>query len=156
MTNNDILLSVRNTFDFDNSKMIAIFGLADLEVTCDQVNGWLGEKGNPEYQACTDLQLANFLNGLINYKRGKKEGQQPEAEILLTNNAILMKLKIALDLKADDVLDIMNLVDIHISKYELSAFFRKPYHKNYRACRDKILRNFLKGVHIKYHQAENC
>jgi len=151
MTNNDILLSVRNTFDFDNSKMVTIFGLADLEVTCDQVNGWLEEKDNQEYQAFTDLQLAVFLNGLINYKRGKKEGAQPEAEILLTNNAILMKLKIALDLKADDVLDIMNLVDIHISKYELSAFFRKPYHKNYRACRDKILRNFLKGVHIKYH-----
>ena len=151
MTNNDILLSVRNTFDFNNSKMIAIFGLADLEVTCDQVNGWLDENNNPEYQALTDLQLAIFLNGLINDKRGKKDGAQREAEILLTNNAILMKLKIALDLKADDVLDIMNSVDIHINKYELSAFFRKPYHKNYRSCKDKFLRNFLKGIHIKYH-----
>jgi len=53
-------------------------------------------------------------------------------------------------LKADDVLDIMNLANLRINKYELSAFFRKPYHKNYRICKDKILRSFLEGVQLKY------
>ena len=150
MTNNKILRSIRDTFDFNDSKMVSIFGLANLEVTCEQVSGWLKNENEPAYKNCTDVQLAIFLNGLINDKRGKKEGPQPEPEAYLTNNIIFLKLKIALDLKADDVLDIMNLANLRINKYELSAFFRKPYHKNYRICKDKVLRSFLEGVQLKY------
>ena len=61
-----------------------------------------------------------------------------------------MKLKIALNLKAEDVLEIMYLSDWRMSKHELSAFFRKPGHKHYRDCKNQILRNFLKGVQLKY------
>ena len=150
MTNNDILRCIRYTFNFSDSKMVAIFSLANLDLTCEQVSDWLKNEGDPTYKNCTDIQLAIFLNGLINDKRGKKEGPQPEPETYLTNNIIFLKLKIALDLKAVDVLDIMNLANFRISKYELSAFFRKPYHKNYRVCKDKVLRNFLKGVELKY------
>jgi len=63
---------------------------------------------------------------------------------------ILKKIKIALDLKAEDILDILVLADLKVSKYELSAFFRKPEHRHYRPLRDQILRNFLKGMQIKY------
>jgi uncharacterized protein YehS (DUF1456 family) len=68
----------------------------------------------------------------------------------LTNNIVLVKLKIALSLKNEDILKIMELAYIRISKHELSALFRKPGHKNYRECKDQILRNFLKGVQVKY------
>ena len=150
MTNNDVLRRIRYTFDFSDSKMIAIFGLADLEVTRGQVSDWLKQEDDPAYQNCTDVQLASFLNGLINDKRGKKEGPQPKAEKRLTNNIVFRKLKIALDLKADDVLDILELAELRISKHELSALFRRPDHKHYRECKDQILRNFLKGVQLKY------
>ena len=150
MTNNDILRRIRYTFNFSDSKMIAIFGLANLEVTRGQVSDWLKKEDDPAYQDCTDIQLAIFLNGLINDKRGKKEGAQPEPENDLTNNIIFRKLKIALDLKADDILDIMGLANFSISKHELSAFFRKSDHKHYRNCNDQILRYFLKGVQSKY------
>jgi len=150
MTNNDILRCIRDTFDLSDSKMVAIFGLANFEVTCEQVNDWLKKENDPDNKNCTDVQLAIFLNGLINDKRGKKEGPQPEPEKHLTNNIIFLKLKIALDLKADDVLNIMNLANLRINKYELSAYFRKPNHKNYRVCKDKVLRNFLKGIELKY------
>ena len=150
MTNNDVLRRIRYTFDFNDSKMIAIFGLAGLEVTRGQVSDWLKQEDDPAYQNCTDIQLATFLNGLINDKRGKKEGPQPKAEKCLTNNIVFRKLKIALDLKADDVLDILELAELRISKHELSAFFRRPDHKHYRSCKDQILRNFLKGVQLKY------
>ena len=150
MTNNDILRRIRYIFDFSDSKMIAIFGLANLEVTRGQVSDWLKKEDDPAYQNCTDIQLAIFLNGLINDKRGKKEGPQPEPEKGLTNNIIFRKLKIALDLKADDVLDIMDLANLRISKHELSALFRNPNHKHYRTCKDQILRNFLKGLQLKY------
>jgi len=87
---------------------------------------------------------------LINDKRGKREGAQPEPEKLLNNNIIFMKLKIALNLKAEDVLGILELAEFRISKHELSAFFRKPGHKHYRECKDQILRNFLQGMQLKY------
>ena len=150
MTNNDILRRIRYIFDFSDSKMIAIFGLADHQITRGQISDWLKKDDDPAYQECSDSQLAIFLNGLINDKRGKKEGPQPEPEKHLTNNIIFMKLKIALNLKAGNVLEIMGLTDLRMSKHELSAFFRKPTHKHYRDCKDQILRNFLKGMQLKY------
>jgi len=150
MTNNDILRRIRYIFDFNDSKMIAVFGLAGLQVTREEISDWLKKDDDPAFQNCSDTQLAVFLNGLINDKRGKKEGPQPDPEKRLTNNIIFMKLKIALNLKAEDVLEIMDLADLRISKHELSAFFRRPDHKHYRECKDQILRNFLKGMQLKY------
>ena len=150
MTNNDILRRIRYTFDFKDSKMIAIFGLADHQVTREQISNWLKKDDDPAFQKCSDTQLAIFLNGLINDRRGKKEGPQPKPEQRLTNNIIFRKLKIALDLKAEDILEIMDLTNVRISKHELSAFFRKPDHKHYRDCKNQILRNFINGVQLKY------
>jgi len=150
MTNNDILRRIRYIFDFDDSKMIAIFGLADHQVMREQISDWLKKDDDPSYKECSDNQLAIFLNGLINDKRGKKEGPQHKPEKRLTNNIIFMKLKIALNLKAEDVLEIMDLANLRMSKHELSAFFRRPDHKHYRDCKDQILRNFLKGMQLKY------
>ena len=72
----------------------------------------------------------------------------PEKE--LSNNAIFMKLNIALNLQAEDILEIMDLSDFRMSKHELSAFFRKSGHKHYRECKDQILRIFLKGLQMQY------
>lgn len=150
MTNNDIIRRIRYTFDFDDTKMMTIFGLAGHQVTREQISDWLKKDDDPELQKCNDTQMALFLNGLIIDRRGKKEGEQPKPEKRLTNNIIFRKLKIALDLKAEDVLEIMNLTNMHISKHELSAFFRRPDHKHYRDCKDQILRNFLNGIQLKY------
>lgn len=151
MTNNDILRRLRYTFNFSDDKMKAIFASADSVVTREQISDWLKKDDDDDYKSCQDLQFATFLNGFINDKRGKKEGAQPTAEKKLTNNLIFMKLKIALNLKAEDVLEIMALADFEMSKHELSAFFRKNTHKHYRVCKDQILRNFLMGLQLKYH-----
>lgn len=153
MTNNDVLRRIRYTFDFDDAKMMEVFSQADLQVTRSQISNWLKKEEDPAYQKCNDTQLAIFLNGLINDKRGKKEGAQPKLEKRLTNNIIFMKLKIALNLKAEDVMAIMALAGFPISKHELSAFFRKPDNRHYRTCKDQILRKFLKGVQLKYRNA---
>ncbi len=150
MTNNDVLRRIRYAFDFNDSKMIALFGLADHPVTRAQISDWLKKDDDPAFQECSDTQLAIFLNGLINDKRGKKEGPQPDPEQRLTNNIIFKKLRIALDLKAVDILEILGLTGVRISEHELSAFFRRPDHKHYRECKDQILRNFLKGMQLKY------
>lgn len=150
MTNNDVLRRIRYVFDFTDSKMIAVFRSADHQVTRAEISDWLKKDNDPAYQKCSDALLATFLNGLINDKRGRKEGPQPEPEQRLNNNIVFMKLKIALDLKAGDVLQIMDLANLSISKGELSSFFRRPGHKHYRECKDQILRNFLKGMQLKY------
>ncbi|MBC8208836.1 MAG: DUF1456 family protein [Desulfobulbaceae bacterium] len=150
MTNNDILRRIRYTFDFDDSKMISLFGLADLEVTRGEISDWLKKEDDPAFQKCTDIQMATFLNGLINDRRGKKEGPQPKPEQRLTNNIIFKKLRIALNLKDEDIVEILVLANLRVSKHELSAFFRKPGNKHYRACHDQFLRNFLTGLQIKY------
>lgn len=130
--------------------MIAVFAQAELAVTRSQVSNWLKKDGDPEQQSCEDSVLACYLNGLISEMRGKKEGAQPIPEDKLSNNIIFKKLKIALNLKAEDILRIMALVDFTISKHELSAFFRKKGHKHYRECQEQILRNFLHGIQIEY------
>jgi uncharacterized protein YehS (DUF1456 family) len=152
VTHNDILRRIRYAFDFNDSKMISIFALADHQVTREQVSNWLKKDDDPAFQKCSDSELAIFLNGLINDRRGKKEGPQPEPERRLNNNIIFRKLKIALDLKAEDILSILALADVHISKHELSAFFRNPDHKHFRECKDQILRNFIDGVQLKYRE----
>ncbi|CAK8713402.1 DUF1456 domain-containing protein [Candidatus Electrothrix laxa] len=150
MTNNDILRRIRYTFSFNDSRIIALFASGGQQVTRKQISDWLKKEEDPAFQTCNDKQMATFLNGLINYKRGKKEGPQPRPEKRLTNNIILLKLKIALNLKAEDILKIMELAEFPIGKPELSAFFRKPGHTHYRACKDQILRNFLKGMQLQY------
>jgi uncharacterized protein YehS (DUF1456 family) len=150
MNSNDVLRRIRYTFNFDDSKMIAVFGLGGLEVTRAQVSDWLKKEEDPDYQKCSDQQLATFLNGLIIDKRGKKEGPQPAPETTLSNNIIFRKLKIALNLQADDVLKLINQTDFRLSKHELSAFFRKPGNRHYRECKDQVLRNFLKGMQLNF------
>ena len=150
MTNNDVLRRIRYIFDFNDTKMVAIFGLADLSVTRTQISNWLKKEDDPDYQNCTDVQLSTFLNGLIIDKRGKKDGPPAIAEKKLSNNIIFRKLKIVFNLKDEDILNILLLADLRISKHELSAFFRRADHKHYRSCKDQVLRNFLKGVQIKY------
>ena len=130
--------------------MITVFAQAELAVTRSQVSNWLKKDDDPEQQSCDDNVLACYLNGLINEMRGKKEGKQPVPEDKLNNNIIFKKLKIALNLKAEDILRIMALVDFTISKHELSAFSRKKGHKHYRECQEQILRNFLHGIQIEY------
>jgi uncharacterized protein YehS (DUF1456 family) len=154
MVNNDVLRRVRYIFDFNDSKMMAIFSLADHHVSREEVSAWLKKEEDDGFEPCDDLLLAAFLNGLIVDMRGAKDGQKPVVEKRLTNNMIFMKLKIALSLKAEDVMAILALADFKISKHELSAFFRKTDHKHYRDCKDQILRNFLKGLQLKFRNTD--
>lgn len=150
MTNNDIIRRLRYAFEFNDEKMIELFALADLIVTRAQVSDWLKKDDDPQFKEITDKELAIFLNGFINDKRGKKEGSQPEPEEELSNNIILRKLKIALNLIDEDIIEILMVAGSKISKHQLSAFFRKPNHHKYMVLQNQLLRNFIKGLQYKY------
>ena len=154
MTNNDILRRIRYILDFDDAKMVEIFAMADIEVRRGHIVSWLLKEDERSYQECNDKMLATFLNGLISMRRGKKKGPQPEPENSLTNNLILKKLKIALRLQSEDIIAVLALSDFELSAPELSSFLRKPGHRNYRVCKDQVLRNFLMGLQIKLRDSE--
>lgn len=151
MNSNDVLRRLRYTFDLDDSTMIKFFSLTDQAVTRAEISDWLKRDDDPELKPISDTQMAAFLNGFIISKRGKQNGKTPEPEKKINNNIMLTKLKIALNLQSDEILALLTLAGLPISKPELSAFFRKPAHKHYRTCKDQILRNFLKGLQMKYH-----
>lgn len=150
MTNNDVLRRIRYTFNLRDEKVIAIFSHVGFKVTEQQVKSWLMKDDDAEMVEINDVELANFLNGFIIEKRGKRNGSSPKAESTLTKNLILMKLKIALTLQNDDIIALLSTTGFTIGKSELTAFFRKPDHKNYRHCKSQFLRNFLQAVQDKY------
>src|SRR5690554_1988409 len=148
ITNNDILRRLRFTFDLNDQQMMDIFLHAEKEVSRAEVSDWLKKEDDPLFKEISDKDLAIFLNGFIIEKRGKKEGALPEPEDPLTNNIVLRKLKIALNLKSNDILNLFALVDREISKHELSAFFRHPDHSSYRPLMDQYLRNFIHALQL--------
>jgi uncharacterized protein YehS (DUF1456 family) len=84
---------------------------------------------------------------VITYKRGKDEGRPPQpVELPVTNNTVLKKLRVAFELKDDDIIALLRRTGLGLSKAELGALFRRPDHRNYRECGDQVLRNFLKGL----------
>lgn len=64
----------------------------------------------------------------------------------MQNNDILKKLRVALQLRDDQIVEILELVDFRISKGEIGNFFRNEEHPKYMECGDQVLRNFLNGL----------
>jgi uncharacterized protein YehS (DUF1456 family) len=147
--NNNILRRLRFTFSFNDRKMMALFAETGQEVTREQISDWLKRDDDPAFRKLEDVELATFLDGFIIDRRGRRDGPAPVAETRLTNNIVLRKLKIALELRDDDIVALLKLADVWISKPELSALFRKPGHRHYRECQDQFLRNFLNGLQRK-------
>ena len=131
-------------------KMIGIFKLGGLSATRAQLSVWLKKEEDEGFIELNDSTFSSFLNGLIINNRGARGDSPPEPDSYMTNNMVLMKLKIALNLTSENFLEIMELAEFRISKHELSAFFRKEGHKHYRQCLDQFLRNFLNGLKLRY------
>jgi uncharacterized protein YehS (DUF1456 family) len=146
MTNNDILARLRYLFRLNDAAVVAIFKLAHYGIDEAQVVHWLKKEDDADFVPMTDRELATFLNGFIVEKRGEKDGPQPEPEEYLTNNAILRKLKIALNLQSEEIRDLFAAAGKPISKPELSSFFRHPDHSSYRPLMDQYLRTFLTAL----------
>lgn len=151
MNNNDILRRVRYALDISNPGMIDIFKLSGCTLELATLLKLLKKEEETDFISCSNPLLSFFLDGLIIHRRGRRDrddGQPQKPDASLNNNAILKKLRIALDLKEDDMLVIMKLAGIVISKSELSALFRNKEHKHYKECGDQFLRNFLQGLTI--------
>jgi len=150
MLNNDVLRSLRYTLKASDAQMAEIAALGGCTVDEAGVRAWLSREDEAAYQECPDEAMARFLDGLIYFKRGKDESRPaPPLELPASNNQILKKLRVAFELRDEDLQAILQAADLQLSKSELGALFRKPGHSNYRACGDQLLRNFLKGLSLR-------
>ena len=146
MNNNDILKRLRYTLDFNDTQMVEMYEAAPSPITRVEVSDWLKKEEDEDFKELSDLMLDVFLNGLIEFKRGKKEGVVMVANEKLSNNDILKKVKIALNLKSTDIITIMAIKDRKMSETELSAFLRNENHNHFKPFQDQYLRNFFSGL----------
>lgn len=171
MDNNDILIRLRYALDIRDTDMIEIFKLGGITVTKEELQKMLLKPKNnsnidsdDEFAAdndmkkCNNYMLESFLNGFIIFKRGKQESKpgEPEKQVFMikdnkaVNNVLLKKVKIALSLTGEDMLDILKDAGTNLSNSELSAVLRREGQRNYKECGDRYVRNFLKGLAIRY------
>ncbi|MGO4940973.1 DUF1456 family protein [Fundicoccus sp. Sow4_D5] len=164
MNHNDRLTRLRYGLDIKDEDMVEIFAMGGVTLSKEEVQALLkkqltetteaaDERAENVYEmTCTDEQFERFLNGLIISQRGAKDDNEPALELNSgnANNLMLKKIKIALKLTSDDILDILEEAGVVISNSELSAVLRREGHRNYKPCGDRYIRNFLKGLALRY------
>jgi uncharacterized protein YehS (DUF1456 family) len=147
MTHNDVLRSVRYLLNVSDATLGDIVRLGGGKVVLADLVAFLKKEDEPGYRECGHAVMGQFLVGLIIYKRGKDDSRPPQPIAPpVTNNAILKALRVAFELKDSDILSLMEKTGLRVSKPELSAFFRRPDHRNYRDCGDQVLRHLLRGL----------
>jgi len=151
MLTNDILRRVRYALDLSDPKVRELFSLAGHAVTAEELEYIFKKEEEEGFIRCPDPLAHLFFEGLIIQRRGIKEGAAGTAPAPapvkreLTNNDVLWYLRIAMQLKDDDILDILKKAEVSFGKSELNALFRKKGTDNFRPCGDQFLRNFLAG-----------
>ncbi|MBS7576469.1 MULTISPECIES: DUF1456 family protein [unclassified Enterococcus] len=155
MNNNDYLIRLRYALDLKDSELIQIFALGGEAVSNDKLALLMTKKEAVDLpdEPLSKKQLESFLNGLIIYKRGAKPDVKPT--FIMTdsdsiNNVFIKKIKIALALTSDDILDIFRLAQFNVSAAELTAILRKAGQRNYQPAGNQFTRNFIKGLTVKY------
>lgn len=131
--------------------MVEAFTLGGEEMNQERLLTLLKKEDEEGFADCSNRLLECFFDGLIVQKRGvRTDGGDFQAPTVYgkerTNNTILRKIRIALELKDEEMLVVMQSVGVKVSKSELGALFRSKGHKNYKECGDQFLRSFLNGL----------
>jgi uncharacterized protein YehS (DUF1456 family) len=153
MIHNDILRRIRYALKINDTAAVSIFKLVDYDMEIPYLQSMMKKEDEEGYLPCRDKIISLFLDGLIIKNRGKQEGVEPvilKGNERLSNNEVLRKIRIAMSYKDDDMIDLLRIANFKVSKGELSALFRKPDHRNYKAAGDQIVRNLLQGMVKKY------
>lgn len=119
------------------------------------IAAWRQRAEAPEFVAMTQTALGTFIDALILHYRGERtdpaDGPEPARSAPSTvrqgdNNTLLKGVRVALSLRVEDIVACIAGGGGNLGKAAVSAFFRKPGSRNYRACGDQVLRQFLKGL----------
>ncbi|TXT44308.1 MAG: hypothetical protein FD137_1582 [Spirochaetes bacterium] len=152
MIYNDILSRIRYALNLTDARLPEVFALGGIARGIEDIRPFFLREGEPGYRECDGTHMGAFLRGIVALKRGAKETGSSGGDALSknpSNNDVLKALRIALKLKDQDILEILALVNVIVTKPELNALFRNKDHPNFRLCGDQFLRNFLLGLSKK-------
>ena len=155
LSTNDILYRIKKALHLTDGEILEAYALENYDMTPEHLRNLLKRRQDKGFVLCSYEELGVFLDGLVTLKRGPKPQNASEDEVVeLTNNLILKKLRAALNLKEYELQMLFALVDVELSKQQLSSLFRKEEHKNFKACSDEMLDTFLKGLDEFYYEGE--
>ena len=155
MKTNDILHKIQKALNLSLEEMLEAYKLADYKMESSHLDSLLKRRQDKGSKLCSYEELGVFLDGFVVLKRGPSPKKNNDDEIVeLTNNLILKKLRIALELKEAETEIIFSLGEAELSKQQLASLFRKEGHRNFKECSDELLMAFLDGMDEFYFVGE--
>ena len=152
---NEILYRIQKALNLTNQEMLEAYKLEDYKMEASHLESILKRRLDDGFTVASYEELGVFLDGLVTLKRGPSPKKVNEDEAVeLTNNLILKKLRIALELKEAETEIIFGLADVELTKQQLASLFRKEGHKNFKECSDELLMAFLDGLDEFYYVGE--
>jgi uncharacterized protein YehS (DUF1456 family) len=155
ISTNEILYRTHKALGLSTDEIIKAYALEAYKMEASHLESLLKRRDDDTFMLCSYEELGVFLDGLVVLKRGPSPTKKDNEEVVeLTNNLILKKLRIALELKESDTEIIFGLADVELSKQQLASLFRKEGHKNFKVCSDELLMAFLEGLDEYYYTGE--
>ncbi len=155
MQTNDILFKIQKALGLTHEEILQAYNLMEYSMESSHLDALLRRRQDKGFLPCSYEELGVFLDGLILLKRGvSTHTKAPQEAIELTNNLILKKLRIALELKEPETEIIFALGEAELTKQQLASLFRKERHKNFKYCPDTLLMMFLDGLDEFYFVGE--
>ena len=149
---NDILFKIKTALSLDNKAMLEAYSLAEFDMEEERLINILKKHQDKGYVEATFEELGVFLDGLVLLKRGPSDKVINEDDIVaLSNNLILKKLRVALELKEPELVIIFALAELTLTKRQIGSLFRKEGGKNFKVCSDELLMLFLEGLDEFYY-----
>jgi len=155
LNTNDILYKIQKALSLSSEDMLKAYELEAYKMESTHLDSLLKKRQDKGSKLCSYEELGIFLDGLVTLKRGPSPKKSDENKVVeLTNNLILKKLRIALELKEAETEIIFSLGEAELSKQQLASLFRKEGHKNFKECSDELLMAFLDGLDEFYFVGE--
>ncbi|CAA6800147.1 MAG: Unknown protein [uncultured Sulfurovum sp.] len=155
MQTNDILFKLKTALSLENEQIIEAYKLADFEMTEERLVSIMKRRQDKGFEEATFEELGVFLDGLVLLKRGPSDKVANEDDVVeLTNNLILKKVRVAMELKEPELVILFALAEVTLTKRQIGSLFRKEGTKNFKACSDELLNAFLEGLDEFYYDGE--
>jgi len=152
---NDILFKIKTALSLKNSEIVKAYSLVEYTMTEERLNNVLKRRQDQGYEEANYEELGLFLDGLVLLKRGENSKKVESDEVVeLTNNLILKKLRVAMNLKESDLVIVFALAEVVLNKRQIGSLFRKEGGKNFKACSDELLFAFIEGLDEFYYDGE--
>ena len=138
-----------------NSELIEAYSLVDYSMKNERLENILKRRQDQGYEEANYEELGIFLDGLVLLKRGASDRVSTiEEAVALSNNLIMKKLRVALELKEAELVIVFALAEITLTKRQIGALFRKEGTKNFKYASDELLMAFIEGLDEFYYDGE--